>query len=295
MATSKPEAKNLPCIFDSLADKYPKSQLVQCEVKENQRRRHASAEMAVNRIAIVAQHFPELSLLLNSLENYSLCERHYNQIVAKNSFINKLQENSKEKDNNKSKTSCDFEVQVSSPDPELEELLNEVDKLERAHIRLLSENKILKKKLSKRFDDQQDRIEAIIEIAKKERSNLYNDVFKLIEDHDRFHLDNLLKYSLSQWLTVDVIYGIRHQKYVSAINLAASAIKYSIARSKSIIDIDNHFISSGSYNKFIKWQEDLAGECQPFPEGLIAMAFDNEQKGQKNYLDRGHNTVFCYI
>ncbi len=49
-----------------------------------------------------------------------------------------------------------------------------------------------------------------------------------------------------------MIYGIRHLKYVSAINLAASAIKYSIARSKSIIDIDNHFINSEGYTKFIK-------------------------------------------
>ena len=145
-----------------------------------------------------------------------------------------------------------------------------------------------------------------------------------MEDHTRFHLDNLLKYSPSQWLAkqnpvvvkfiehltynanenqhegeklfkcavaVDIIYGIRHLKYVSAINLAASAIKYSIARSKTIIDIDNHFISSGSYTKFIKWQENLASETQPFPKGLIFMAFDNEQKGQKNYLDRGYNTV----
>ena len=56
-------------------------------------------------------------------------------------------------------------------------------------------------------------------------------------------------------------------------------------------DIDNHFISSGSYTKFIKWRENLASETHPFPKGLIFMAFDNEQKGQKNYLDRGYNTV----
>ena len=65
-------------------------------------------------------------------------------------------------------------------------------------------------------------------------------------------------------IAVDVIYGIRHLKYVFAINLAASAIKYSIARSKLIIDIDNHFINVGSYTKFIKWQENLANEPQGF-------------------------------
>ncbi len=52
-------------------------------------------------------------------------------------------------------------------------------------------------------------------------------------------------------VTVDAIYKSRHLKYVSAINMVASAIKYSLSRSKMIINIDNHFISSGSYTKFI--------------------------------------------
>ncbi len=73
-----------------------------------------------------------------------------------------------------------------------------------------------------------------------------------------------------------MIYGIKHLKYVSIINLVASAIKYSIARSKSIIDIDNHFINAEGYIKFIKWQENLANEPQSFLKGLVFMAFDNE-------------------
>ena len=86
MATSKPEAKNLPCIFATFIDKYPESQLVQCENKEKQRWWHASAEAAVSKITILAEYFPELNLLLDSLEDYSLCEKHYNQVIAKNSF-----------------------------------------------------------------------------------------------------------------------------------------------------------------------------------------------------------------
>ena len=179
---------------------------------------------------------------------------------------------------------------------------------------LESENEELKRRLDSRFDNQEMRIESAIEIAKKERENVYDDITNLIKDHERFQLNNLLEYSPSQWLnkrnpvvikfietltynenenqheneklfkcavTVNMIYGIRHLKYVSAINLAASAIKYSIARSKSIIDINNHFINFGGYTKFIKWQENLADESQSFPKGLIFMAFDNEQKGQK--------------
>ena len=115
-----------------------------------------------------------------------------------------------------------------------------------------------------------------------------------MNDQGRFQLDNILNYSTSQWLAlrnpvivkfiktltynenenlhdeeklfkcavaVDAIYGARHLKYVSSTNLAASAIKYSIAKSKKIIDIDNHILSSGSFFKFLKWQETLA--CEP--------------------------------
>ena len=37
-------------------------------------------------------------------------------------------------------------------------------------------------------------------------------------------------------IAVDAIYGSRHLKYISAISLAVSAIKYSLARSKMIVD-----------------------------------------------------------
>ena len=103
------------------------------------------------------------------------------------------------------------------------------------------------------FDDQAKRIEAITIIAQKERENVYNDIINLINDQERFSLDNLLNYSIFQWLAkrnpvivkfietlannvdeeqlegeklfkctmaVDAIYGARHLKYVSAINLA---------------------------------------------------------------------------
>ena len=64
-----------------------------------------------------------------------------------------------------------------------------------------------------------------------------------------------------------------------------------MAKSKTVIDIDKHILSSGSFSKFLKWQENLAEKSNPFPKGLTFMAFDNEQKGQKNYLDPSYNTV----
>ncbi|RHZ87942.1 hypothetical protein Glove_28g32 [Diversispora epigaea] len=165
----------------------------------------------------------------------------------------------------------------------------------------------------------------IKKITEKERNNIFADIKNLILDQSRFSLDNLLTYSVSNWLSqqnptiiqfieilthntnneeilteeklfkqavaVEAIYGSRCSKYVSAINLVASAIKYSISRSKTIVDIDNHIIGAESYTKFINWLESLTIEQSKLPSGLLFLAFDNEQKGQKNYLDRGYNTV----
>jgi hypothetical protein len=317
MINSKQNAKNLPCLFGPFANRYPESQLVQCETKEDQRWRHASADAVIKRITEVAKYFSELSLLLDSLKNYSLCERHYNQVVAKNSFIKQLKANDSiflgleelQAHDLFEKKFSDFEIQVSLPDPMHESLLKRIDELENLNRQLLFENEELKKRLNERFNDQQDRIESVIEIAKRERNNMYKDIADLMKNHERFCLDSLLEYSPSKWLAkrnpvivkfletlthnknehrqegeklfkcavaVDAIYSSRHLKYVSAINLAASAIKYSLARSKMIIDIDNHFISSGSYTKFTNWLESLAKEQLSVPEGLLFLAFDNE-------------------
>ena len=77
-------------------------------------------------------------------------------------------------------------------------------------------------------------------------------------------------------VAVDVIYRARYGKYVSKIHLAASAIKYSITRSKKIISIDNHITSSRSYYRFQKWLEELSEHEEKLPKGLLFLAFDNK-------------------
>ena len=62
-----------------------------------------------------------------------------------------------------------------------------------------------------------------------------------------------------------------------------------------IITIDNHITSSGSYYRFQKWLKELSEHEEPLPEGLLFLAFDNEQRRQKNYLNRGSNTVIFHI
>ena len=148
MINSKLNAKILPCLFNFFANKYPESQLLQCETKENQRWRHASASAIIEKISKIAKYFPELSSLFNFLENYSLYERHYNQVIAKNSFIKQLKANNlifldsgglQIQDLFEKKFS-DFGVQVFLPDPVYESLLKRIDELENFNRQLLYEN-----------------------------------------------------------------------------------------------------------------------------------------------------------
>ncbi|CAG8821189.1 426_t:CDS:1, partial [Racocetra fulgida] len=72
----------------------------------------------------LAKYFPEFTPFVESLKNYSLCERHYNQIVAKPSFIKQLtnesgflnlDENERKRlklSNDNEKNFADFGVQV---------------------------------------------------------------------------------------------------------------------------------------------------------------------------------------
>jgi len=168
-------AKDLPCLFESLANEYDESQLVKCETKESQRWRHASAIAAAESITEMAKYFPRLTILLDSLDNYSLCERHYNQIVVKKSFTKRVTKtdstflDSEETERKKprlssdnellefEKTFSDFGVQVSLPDPAYEVHIKRIQELEDINQQLLSENAALKKQLYEAFNDQQGR------------------------------------------------------------------------------------------------------------------------------------------
>jgi len=90
MMNTKPEAKDLPCLFDSLVKEHDEIQFVGCETKENQRWRRASTSTATKAITEMAKYFPQLSVFLDSLENYALCERHYNQVVVNKSFVKRV-------------------------------------------------------------------------------------------------------------------------------------------------------------------------------------------------------------
>ncbi|RIB26512.1 hypothetical protein C2G38_2163148 [Gigaspora rosea] len=64
-------------------------------------------------------------------------------------------------------------------------------------------------------------------------------------DLDLLNIEKLYKRAIA----INLIYGSRHEKYVSEISLVASAIKYSIARSKTIININGQITNSGCYSR----------------------------------------------
>ncbi|RIB22060.1 hypothetical protein C2G38_2174906 [Gigaspora rosea] len=188
-----------------------------------------------------------------------------------------------------------------------------VQELSKINKEITEQNNALKCKWETRYNSQKKRIDSVIQIANQERQNVYNDIESLIFNRERFLLNNLLNFTPDNWLAncnpviinfintltrndsnnhcdytsnektfkkivaIDSIYGSRHKNYVSEISLAISGIKYSLSRSKTIVDIDNHVVSSGSYTKFVNWLESLAIESEPLPEGLLFLAFNNEQ------------------
>src|SRR6185369_4161000 len=87
-------ASALPCLFATLTEKYSEKKLKLCETKSNQHWRHASGNLVMSHINHFTNYFPELSLLIGSLENHTLCEGHYNQIISNDNFLQYLQTNS---------------------------------------------------------------------------------------------------------------------------------------------------------------------------------------------------------
>ncbi|RIB21667.1 hypothetical protein C2G38_2175981 [Gigaspora rosea] len=166
---------------------------------------------------------------------------------------------------------------------ELHQAYEEAKAFRRLYNDQYEKNKILTERWNSRLSNQQKRIDIVIEIAKAEHEALLNDIVQNSQVTDSSRQEKLFKIVVA----VDSIYRARHGKYVSEIQLAASAIEYSIARSKMVIDIDNHITSSESYHQFQKWLEELSKHEEPLPEGLLFLAFDNEQREQRNYLDRG--------
>ncbi|RIB29662.1 hypothetical protein C2G38_2154751 [Gigaspora rosea] len=164
MANSKKEAKELPCLFEFLVKDYPKSELAKCETPENQKWRNANAPMVVNKAKALVKYLPKLSLLFDSLNEYSQLEQFDNSAF----FVSRKKNKKKNGLPNNNVNFCDFGIQVSLPNFESESLVKKINELENLNKQLLLKNEKLRKILGNKFDNQQERVEAIVEIAKRE-------------------------------------------------------------------------------------------------------------------------------
>src|SRR4051794_28851374 len=90
LVKKKPRAKDLSCILADLVSKYSGLGLKSCETKASQVWRHASSKEAAKQLALYHVFIPELAGLHTSLSSYSICERHYNQLISINNFHQQL-------------------------------------------------------------------------------------------------------------------------------------------------------------------------------------------------------------
>jgi hypothetical protein len=87
----KQKAREFPCLFVELVEKYG---LKPCETKESQVWRYASGGQATKRLAHYHDFIPELIDLQPFLNSYSVCEKHYNQIISTNYVYQQLLDDS---------------------------------------------------------------------------------------------------------------------------------------------------------------------------------------------------------
>lgn len=83
---------------------------------------------------------------------------------------------------------------------QLQRICNDVITVRNLYKEQLRINNALVEQWNSRFDNQQKRINAIVEIAKAERVSLFEDLEQLIQNSDRFSLENLKVYSPREWL-----------------------------------------------------------------------------------------------
>ncbi|CAG8780894.1 9974_t:CDS:2, partial [Racocetra fulgida] len=93
-ANKRPNAKNLPCALATLVPLYKNLGLLECEIKNSQTIRHADSKKPKSRLQLYNDFFPELIQIQTHLQDFSLCEKHYNQLWQINSsdFDNEIVE-----------------------------------------------------------------------------------------------------------------------------------------------------------------------------------------------------------
>ena len=96
---------------------------------------------------------------------------------------------------------------------------------------------------------------------------------------------------LHRLLAVEHMYCAINGNYVSEINVSAMAVAYAVCSSRLVVEIMGRLGPGGSYTLLKKWLKSHVGEPVKVPDGVVHIAFDNEQRLIKNYLTRGESKV----
>ncbi|RHZ87941.1 hypothetical protein Glove_28g33 [Diversispora epigaea] len=128
-------AQYLPCLFKNLVEKYNHIGLSICDTKQNQRARHATGKVVIAKLQSFICYFPKLNYLQNQLNEFSICEKHYNQVIVKdNIFIKKLNQSTSLNESNYNNNSDQATtIIVSISDPQIEELQEALSTLQTTH------------------------------------------------------------------------------------------------------------------------------------------------------------------
>ncbi|KAF0547920.1 hypothetical protein F8M41_000269 [Gigaspora margarita] len=136
---------------------------------------------------------PELADRHSSLATYIICQKHYNQIVV-NDYYNLAsltqEENQPDTNQNNIAIKCQRN-EIAELKNKLQKVYDDVFTVRNLFEEQLNINNALVEQWNSQFDSQQKRINAIVEIAKAERMSLYEDLEQLIQNRDRFSLENL--------------------------------------------------------------------------------------------------------
>lgn len=87
-------------------------------------------------------------------------------------------------------------------------------------------------------------------------------------------------------LAVEHMYCARNSNFVSEFNIAVMALVYAVSSRKLVVNIVGRVGPGGSYSTLKNWLKANSGEPISAPKGVLAVAFDNEQRLVKNYLTR---------
>ncbi|RIB16872.1 hypothetical protein C2G38_2188862 [Gigaspora rosea] len=271
---------------------FEKYGLLGCETKESQTKRHANSEKSKSRLQLYHTFFSELVQIQMHLEEYSLCKIHYNQLIASD-FLRQLLLNSNlpstSNRHGKRKVSNKFAEEQAHTEPAVTVEIDVYNSLQANkqtnEVAVQASNETheigvkvedLKKQLEYAYEyviESWDHVQEINKINKE-----------LTEQNNAFKYKWENRYS-NQIKRIDAIIQIANQERQSIYKDIESLI---LNRQRFSLNNLLNFTPNNC------WLESLAVESEPLPKGLLFLAFDNEQHGQHNYLDRGHNTVIYH-